>query len=98
MIMDALDPSKLTDREVLLLVSERQSVMGADVRELKEGTSKELATLSGEVKNLKESKAERNFVEQLDRKQQRLFNYLWFAFGASAVLQILTPIVVKALW
>lgn len=96
--MDALDPTKLTDREVLLLVSERQSVMGIDIKELKDGTSKELAAITADISHLKELKADKSFVEQLDRKQQRLFNYLWFAFGASAILQVIVPLVIKSLW
>ena len=95
--MDTLDPSKLSDRELLLLLHERQSVMGGDVKELKDGTSKELATMSIELERLKDSKAEKTLVDRLERGQQRLFNYLWAAFGALAVLQVIIPLVIKSL-
>ncbi len=93
--MESLDPSKLTDRELLLLVHERQNNMGADVKELKDGTTKELAALISDVKHLGESKADRAEVDRLGRGQARLFNYLWAAFGALAILQIIIPFVLS---
>jgi hypothetical protein len=89
----AVDAAKLSDRELLLLLHERQGVMGRDVRELKDGTQTEIAGLRFEVSSLKDLKADKAAVEQLDRGQRRLFNYLWFAFGVLGVLQILVPIV-----
>lgn len=86
--MDAMETQKLSDRELLILLHERQGVMGVDIKELKDGTNKEVAALTSDVNHLKESKADKAAVDQLTRGQQRLFNYLWFAFGALAVLQI----------
>ena len=94
--MNTLDVAKLTDRELLILLHERQSVMGDDVKVLKEGTSEKLALMSLETAALKETKADKTVVERLERSQQRLFNYLWFAFGALAVLQIVIPLVIKS--
>jgi hypothetical protein len=95
--MDAIDASKLSDRELLLLVHERQVVMGRDVKELKDGTQTEIAKLLNDVSNLKESKADKVQVDQLDRGQRRLFNYLWFAFGVLGVIQVVVPIVAHLL-
>lgn len=93
--MDALDTSKLSDRELLLLLHERQSVMGGDVKELKDGTQKELAQLQVEMSHLKDEKADKTRVERIERGQQKLFNYLWFAFGISAALQVIIPLLMK---
>ena len=95
--MNTLDVAKLTDRELLILLHERQGVMGDDVKVLKEGTSEKLALMALETAALKETKADKTVVERLERSQQRLFNYLWFAFGALAVLQIVIPLVIKSL-
>lgn len=86
--MDSIDTSKLTDRELLLLLHERQGNMGKTIDKLNDTTTKDLATLTVEIGHLRESKADKTEVEQLKRGQNRLFNYLWFAFGAIAILQI----------
>jgi hypothetical protein len=92
-----IDASKLSDRELLLLLHERQGVMSTDVKELKDGTQKEMATLSMEVRQLRELKADTTRVEALERGQNRLFNYLWAMGGALGLLQIVIPIVVQFL-
>lgn len=85
----SIDASKLSDRELLLLMHERQGVMGGDVKELKEGTNSELTKLMMQVDSLKEQKADKLIVDRLERGQNRLFNWLWFLFGASTVLQVI---------
>ena len=95
--MDGIDKAKLSDRELLLLIQERQAVMGLDVKELKDGTQKELATLGARVESLKDTKADKSALERLERGQNRLFNYIWAAFGALAILQFTIPLVLKAM-
>lgn len=90
--MEGLDISKLSDRELLLLMHERQAVMGGDVKELKEGTSQQLTAQSVKLDQLEIHKADKGEVESLKRQVSRLNNYLWFAFGALAVLQIVLSI------
>jgi len=88
MLSQTIDTSKLTDRELLLILHERVTTMSGDVREVKDGTSSKIATLEGKVDNLEKQKAAASEVDAAKRQINRLNNYLWFAFGALAALQV----------
>jgi cell shape-determining protein MreC len=95
MLAQTIDTSKLTDRELLLILHERVTTISSDVREVKDGTASKLATLESKVEQLEKQKAPASEIDKLqnaldarDRQINRLNNYLWFAFGALAVLQL----------
>jgi len=69
--------------------------MGNTINKLDDSITKELTALTLEVGHLQETKADRAEVERLAREQARLFNYLWAAFGALAILQIIIPFVLS---
>jgi hypothetical protein len=106
MTLQAIDPSKLSDRELLLILHERVFAMTVDVKDLKDGFSARLATSEARSELLELHKAERSEVtvsveklnardDQQDRQLNRLTNYFWFAFGVIAVFQILLTIVMR---
>lgn len=94
-----LDHTKLTDHELLILLHSKQEQMGVDVKEIKDDTKEKLAQLSAKVDALEQHKVDKTeFVtlqknnESQGRQIGRLTNYLWFAFGALAILQIVLNI------
>jgi len=86
--MNELDPQKLSDHELLILLHERQGVMGSDVKDLKEGTTTQLTAQGVKLDLLETHKADKAELEALKRQVGRLTNYVWFAWGALAILQI----------
>lgn len=90
-----LDRSKLSDHELLILLHAKQEQMGIDIKDIKDDTKEKLAQLSAKVDALEQHKVDKTeFVtlqksyESQGRQIGRLTNYLWFAFGAMAILQI----------
>lgn len=93
--MMELDQTKLTDHELLLLLHAEQKQQGVDIKEIKDDTKEKLAQLTGKVDAMEQHKVDKveftvlqKALESQGRQVNRLTNYLWFAFGASAILQI----------
>lgn len=93
--MEPLDQAKLSDRELLLILHNEISHMGKDVGEMKTDTSGRLVALETKIESLETHKADRTELTKVieataaqGRQTARLTNYLWFAFGALAIIQI----------
>jgi hypothetical protein len=104
--LQAIDPTKLSDRELLLILHERVFAMTGDVKELKDGFSARLAAVEARMDVLQEHKADKRETDGAFEKItlnneartvqiNKLTNYVWFAFGALAILQIVLSIVMK---
>lgn len=106
MPVDPVDASKLSDRELLLILHERVGTLGRDVHDLKDGTSSKLATLEAKVEHLQETKAEKIAVdgafekfalgnEQRTKQINAINLRLAFIGGGLAVLQVVVAIILK---
>ena len=83
-----LEQQKLSDRELLILLHDRQQTMGADIKEIKDDTKDKLTKLEAKVDALERHKADQSDVVKLMEQTGNLKNWLWFAFGAVAILQV----------
>jgi hypothetical protein len=104
--LQAIDPTKLSDRELLLILHERVFAMTGDVKERKDGFTARLAANEARTELLELHKAERGEVnlgfekvalkdDMRARQINRLTNYVWFASGALAILQLVLSLVTK---
>lgn len=106
MTVDPLDASKLSERELLLILHERVGMVSRELHELKDGYAQRLSTVESRLEHLQEFKAEKAAVDgsfkdvtlindQRTRQLNRLTNYIWAVGGALAILQIVVPILLK---
>jgi hypothetical protein len=105
MAVDPVDASKLSDRELLLILHERVGTLSRDVHELRDGTAQKIAQLESRVEMLQEHKADKAAVDgAMDRiaaanevrtKQINTINTrIAFAAGSLAALQFITGIII----
>jgi Mg2+ and Co2+ transporter CorA len=86
--MAELDYTKLPDHDILLILHTKVEGMTATVDRIDRNTTSQLDNLENRVDAVEKGKTEKTTSDQLARRIGRLENYLWFAFGALAVLQI----------
>jgi hypothetical protein len=106
MAVDPVDASKLSDRELLLILHERVGTLGRDVHDLRDGLTAKIAALEAKVEHLQEVKADKLAVDgdlekqaqlnELRTKQINSINQrLAFCAGVLAILNIVVPVLMR---
>jgi len=104
MPVDPVDATKLSDRELLLILHERVGTLSRDVHEVRNGTTAKIAALESKVEMMQEHKADKAAVDgamerittanEIRTKQINTINTrLAFAAGGLAALQFVIGII-----
>lgn len=104
--VNPIDASKLSERELLLILHERVGTISREMHDLKDGYERRLSTVEAKLEHLQEIKADKGAVDNAFEKiavtnaertkQINTINLrLAFFAGGLAIINIVVPILLK---
>lgn len=95
---ESLDITKLSDRELLIVLVTKFDVLDKNVNDLKDGTNKELHELERKVGDLEAYKASKIDLEKSDSRLDRVRTTQNVMVGGLLVINALLPFIIKYLF